>query len=1201
MDTDRNLLFAVLALQAGLLDLDRFVEACTLWTTRRDVSLADLLIEQGWLARDDAVLVERLVEVRLRKHDGDARASLAAVAGPDVRSAVSTVLDAAHRDPDTPAAAVGDPLAFLREISGEWHPSAATRMTAAQPAAVRQPPGAAGRNVLFEEIGRGGMGRVLRGHDPELGRDLAVKVLREEHASDQGLEQRFVEEAQVGGQLQHPGVVPVYELGRFPDRRPFFTMKLVKGRTLAELLKERPDPADDLQSYLGIFQQVCQTVAYAHSKGVIHRDLKPANVMVGAFGEVQVMDWGLAKVLGQRNGEPDATATGTLIRTVRSGSTAEEHGRTGVVGTPAYMAPEQARGEVEAVDERADVFGLGAILCEILTGEPPYCRGDRAAVLCQAATGDVVEAFARLENCGSESELRLLCRDCLAPEREKRPRNAEVVTRRLATYQAAVQERLRAAELERAAAEARAVEERKRRRVALALAAAVLALVLTGAGGGLWVQRLAGERSRRDAEQRQTVQAALARAAGLAEQSRWREAAAVLDQAKRGVGDAGPAELRQRLEVAEADLKLLDRLDAIRQQRSTIVDGRLDKATAAADYAAAFQQAGVGRVGDDEVAVAARVRASPVAAALVGSLDDWASVTADAAVRSWLLGVARQAAPDTWADRFRDPAVWQDRPALQGLAAEALRDDGARLGELPPQMLASLGLLLGDSPEAVPLLRAAQRHYPADFWLSLYLGVTLHQAKHWPEAQEYDRVAVALRPDAAVAHNNLGFTLASRNRIDEAIAEFRTAIALDPNYARAHSNLGSLLRARKNLDGAVGELRQAIALQPEYARAHYNLGVALADRHQPDEATAEYRQALALDPKLAEAHVGIGAALIEKKDVKGAIAEYRRAIEIAPDNFKAHFNLGVALFANRDREGAIVGFRRAVELDPQSADACYSLGCVLQSKPDWPAAIAAYRQAIRIDPKHAQAHNNLGHALGLQRDVDGAVAEYRKAIEIDANYPDARCNLGIALLNLGQFAEGLEQLRRGHALGSRRPGWGYPSARWVSEAEYLVKLDEKLSTVLAGESSPKDAGESLTLAQLCQQYKRRHAAAVRFYAEALAAAPKLAADPGQSHRYKAACSAALAAAGRGDDATQLPDRVRPLFRRQAFVWLSADLTDQSRRSDARERLRRWQQDADLAAVRDWAALAELSEDERALWRRLWDDVAALVNAVAEKR
>ena len=248
------------------------------------------------------------------------------------------------------------------------------------------PGGHPGRYQLVGEVARGGMGAVLKGRDVDLGRDLAIKVILEEHREIPEMVRRFVEEAQIGGQLQHPGIVPVHELGRFPDGRLYIAMKLVRGRTLAALLEDRKGPADDRPRFLAIFEQVCQTMAYAHSRGVVHRDLKPSNVMVGAFGEVQVMDWGLAKVLDQggvaderraQRGRDDASA----IRTLRTGSEAGESLAGSVLGTPAYMAPEQARGEIDTVDERADVFGLGSILCEILSGQPAYAGRTGAGTL----------------------------------------------------------------------------------------------------------------------------------------------------------------------------------------------------------------------------------------------------------------------------------------------------------------------------------------------------------------------------------------------------------------------------------------------------------------------------------------------------------------------------------------------------------------------------------------------------------------------------------------------------------------------------------------------------------------------------------------------------------------------------------------------------------------------------------------------------
>src|SRR5262245_22202115 len=174
-------------------------------------------------------------------------------------------------------------------------------------------PGGRGRledYQIEEEVGRGGVGVVYKARDTDLNRTLAVKVLKEEHRGQPELERRFLEEAQLTAQLQHPGIPPVHEVGRARDGRPFFAMKLIKGRNFARLLEERESPADGLPRFLAIFGQACQTLAYAHSQGVIHRDLKPPNVMVGAFGEVQVMDWGLAKTIAPDAGEEIPAAQG---------------------------------------------------------------------------------------------------------------------------------------------------------------------------------------------------------------------------------------------------------------------------------------------------------------------------------------------------------------------------------------------------------------------------------------------------------------------------------------------------------------------------------------------------------------------------------------------------------------------------------------------------------------------------------------------------------------------------------------------------------------------------------------------------------------------------------------------------------------------------------------------------------------------------
>jgi len=217
------------------------------------------------------------------------------------------------------------------------------------------------RLELQDEIGRGGMGVVYRAHDPDLDREVAVKVGRSIGSDQQTA--RFLAEARITGQLEHPGIIPVHACGVADDGRPWFSMKLVRGRELTAILARRiedPVAARDwpLPRLVAILAQACDTVAFAHSKGIIHRDLKPANLMLGSFGEILVLDWGLGRITGSGAIPPEWSPGITLDGTV--------------AGTPSYMPPEQARGERDRISPRSDVFAMGAILFEMLCGGPPY-------------------------------------------------------------------------------------------------------------------------------------------------------------------------------------------------------------------------------------------------------------------------------------------------------------------------------------------------------------------------------------------------------------------------------------------------------------------------------------------------------------------------------------------------------------------------------------------------------------------------------------------------------------------------------------------------------------------------------------------------------------------------------------------------------------------------------------------------------------
>jgi PAS domain S-box-containing protein len=363
MDTDRNLLFGILALQADLIDTGQFVEACTLWATRKSIPLAQLLLARGWILPTDKAHVDYLLERKLQKPEGDARASLASVPD-DVKRSL-----AALDDPD-----IQRSLADLPPPAGPSMGATVDHIPELQ------------RYTLIRLHGRGGFGQVWLARDSVLGRQVALKELRSEKAASPAVQVRFLREAYIAGRLEHPGIVPVYELARRGrDQQPFYTMRFVKGRTLTEAARAyhqkrqvgQADPVE-LLALLNAFVTVCHTVAYAHARGVIHRDLKGENVALGDFGEVVVLDWGLAKLTDYREAEPDAQPD-DLDRAEFGAADLTVQGQA--LGTPAYMAPEQAAGHLHLIGPRTDVYGLGAILYEILTGQPPFSGSDTHEVL----------------------------------------------------------------------------------------------------------------------------------------------------------------------------------------------------------------------------------------------------------------------------------------------------------------------------------------------------------------------------------------------------------------------------------------------------------------------------------------------------------------------------------------------------------------------------------------------------------------------------------------------------------------------------------------------------------------------------------------------------------------------------------------------------------------------------------------------------
>ncbi|MBI4602588.1 MAG: protein kinase [Planctomycetes bacterium] len=307
----------------------------------------------------------------------------------------------------------GRSVVALLEESG-----AAAELTLPAPAGVLPPAPAKGgeRYAIEREIARGGMGRVLLAYDRDFRRRVALKVMLGKMQESRRAA-RFVEEAQATAQLEHPNIAPVYDLGVDPSGSPYFTMKWIRGRDLAEVLRSGAQ-GFSLVRLVQVLQQAALGVCFAHSRGVVHRDLKPQNVMVGDYGEVLVVDWGLAKVL-RRPGEGAVPGREALVSTERA-----ERGEVtlegSVHGSPAYMSPEQARGDAAEIDERTDVFGLGAILYEILTGSPPYGESSVQAALGRARRGDLRPPREAAPGRTIPDALDAACRRALSPRKEDR-------------------------------------------------------------------------------------------------------------------------------------------------------------------------------------------------------------------------------------------------------------------------------------------------------------------------------------------------------------------------------------------------------------------------------------------------------------------------------------------------------------------------------------------------------------------------------------------------------------------------------------------------------------------------------------------------------------------------------------------------------------------------------------------------------------
>ena len=830
------------------------------------------------------------------------------------------------------------------------------------------------------------------------------------------------------------------------------------------------------------------------------------------------------------------------------------------------MAPEQARGDTRAMGPAVDVYGLGAILYELLTGRPPFRAETPTATLRQVLDQEPVPP-SRL-NAGVPRDLETICLKCLHKDTVRRYAAARDLAEDLGRFLAGKPIQARPIGVAE-----RTVKWARRRPTAALLLGALLVMAALVVGSGVWLRHQEADRRAAKAQQEGQAREAIETALGHDDQRREEPlvgAQVILTEAESHLAEANSPPLEERLRRAQSDIRIAADLERVRESSPLLPDGDVDYQQRAIEYQEAFDRAGL-RIADDPTTVAEFISASAIRDQLIAAVEDRALVAfmlRDDPLLGRLLQIARSVDPEPrWRDRFRQVAAWRARGQLQQLAAEAFNTSPAP----PAYQLALLGCLLrhsGAESTGIQLLGEACRRQPGNFWLNRELGITLVKAGQTTEATSYYRAALALRPDNAGVHEGLGMALFHAGQTDEALIAFRRAVEL-PTRSRS---------SRQRLVNA------------------------LAQAGRWAEATDACRTALDADPADHFSPLHLGMALFEHQRDEDAIAACRLAIGADPNADSAYYYLGLALMRQDRHDEAITAFRKVTELQPNNANARHLLAQELATVGRLAEAITEIRTGITRNPTTDDGlYRDLGALLRKQGQAEEAAAAFRKAADLLPQHPEAWDGLAAALLDRGRFAEAraaMECLLKLPATEAKRRA----QQRQLALCDTLVPFEASLPAILAGKGRPESASARRALAEWCLKYRRLTATAASFYEASLAAEPSLADDLEAGHRFHAACAAALAACGAGEDATTLDDERRAALRRQALEWLTAEysawaerhrLGKPGNRTTAATTVRVWLRSEDLACVRDEQTLTKLPPEERRAWQSLWAKAVSL--------
>jgi serine/threonine-protein kinase len=918
--SDRNLLIGILALQMDFVNRDQLIAAMNAWVLDKGRALDQILHEQGVLADSDRLLLKTMVDRQIEKHGGNVHKSLSAIARANgqVAAARPGLEKVADFDVHCSVACMPDGLQ-----SGRDHEEDPELTVAAENGSLDTE-----RFHLLRLHDRGGLGEVYVALDRELNREVALKRITDEQADNREGRARFVVEAEITGNLEHPGIVPVYSLGHDDSGRPYYAMRFIKGDNLRHAADQfhhadaQPGRAPgaralELRRLLSRFLDICNAIDYAHSRGVLHRDIKPSNVMLGKYGETLMVDWGLAKSVGR----PDHVASaldseGTLAP--GSGSSLQPTVTGSRMGTPAYMSPEQAAGQLDRLSPASDVYSLGATLYYLLTGKTPFDGSDLVDVLRRVETGEFTAP--RLVNPRVDPALESICVKAMAHDPSQRYATARALSVDIEHWLA---DEPVGAHREPWAVQLRRWGRRHRPLVA-GMAGLLVAAVLALAAGTL----LLGQANRRVQEQRDEAQHQRDEA-----QTQRDLARENFERARGAVNTFLTRFSEDRLLKNQPGLQPLRRqlLSQALAYYQDFIKQRAEDPTLQREMAEACRRAGeiTGEIGSREEAIRVFEKGISLFEPLLAAAPD------DVELRSGL-GCSQQM-----------------------LAYYNLRSEQVDLGERAARTaIALFAPLEAKFPEVSEYGRRLARSYDLLAVVGLETGRNREYEPNWDHASEVLRRTIARHPDDLEAKNQLGVI---------------------------YSNSGESLEARddqvgacNNRSRAIDLLRQLLRQEPENPLVRRSLTIGLSNLGRAEANMGQ--------PLLGERHIKEGDAVLKPIVTENpSVTDYWRwRLDLAV----AHVAISGIMEQTAQCEAYMQAARRIVarieQVNPLDkfqrislADSQASYGEMLAHRQRWIDAQAAFETSLSVRERLVRESPEMWAEAGKLLTVRGALAEVR--------------------------------------------------------------------------------------------------------------------------------------------------------------------------------------------------------------------------------